>query len=85
MTVVELEKENAELKKQKEEIDIMMNFCKACKQIHTDQLTKAKELIERLLITPRTIYRKDEDGEPSSFFNPAYEEIKQQAEAFLKE
>jgi len=50
-----------------------------------EQLTKAKKLIERLLTTPRTIYGKDEDGEPSSFFNLAYEEIKQQAEQFLQE
>jgi chaperonin cofactor prefoldin len=44
----ELEKENAELKKKKEEIEIMTEFCKTCKQMHTDQLTKAKKIIKKL-------------------------------------
>lgn len=45
----ELQKENAELKKKKEEIEIMTNFCKACKEMHTDNLTKAKEHIRTLI------------------------------------
>ncbi len=47
--IAELEKENAELKKRKEEIEIMTNFCKACKKMHTDSLTKAKEIIKKLI------------------------------------
>jgi AhpD family alkylhydroperoxidase len=50
-TEKQLRKENAELKelkKKKEEIEIMTNFCKTCKKMHTDQLTKAKEIIKRL-------------------------------------
>ena len=42
----EIFKENAELKKKKEEIEIMTNFCKACKKMHTDNLTKAKTYLK---------------------------------------
>ena len=45
----QLREENAELKKKKEEIEIMTNFCKACKKMHTDNLTKAKEILKRFI------------------------------------
>ena len=48
-------------------------------------IDKAKELIKKLLATPRTIYRRDEDGELTSFFNPDYDELEKQAEQFLKD
>lgn len=49
------------------------------------QLEKAKEIIKRLLATPRNIYGREEDGEIALFFNSDYEELKKQAEQFLKE
>ena len=49
------------------------------------KLAEARDLIKRLLATPRSIYRRDEDGENTSFFNPDYEELKKQVEQFLKE
>ena len=45
----ELEKENAELKKLKRECET--SLCRAEYQYNYEQLTKAKELLERLLIT----------------------------------
>ena len=50
-----------------------------------EQLIKAKEIIERLLATPRSIYGRDEDGELTLFFDSDYEELKKQAEQFLQE
>ena len=50
-----------------------------------DQLNKAKEIIKRLLATPRSVYGKDEDGEHASFFNPDYEGLEKQAKQFLTE
>lgn len=47
-----LEMENAELKelkKKKEEIEIMTSFCKTCKKLHIDRLTKAKEILQRVV------------------------------------
>ncbi len=85
-----LEKENAELK---EVIDndvdkkIYVQLAKKAElaDIQKDQLTNAKEIIKRLLATPRSIYGRDEDGEITSFFNSDYEELKKQAEQFLKD
>lgn len=55
--IQDLQKENAELKelkKKKEEIEIMTNFCKECKKMHTDQLAQAKEII-KFLINPQLL------------------------------
>lgn len=63
MTKEELEKENAELKelkKKKEEIEIMTNFCKACKKMHTDNLTKAKELLKKVLDLKKVVTKAEE-------------------------
>lgn len=90
LEIKELEKENAELKKQVEQkqhladvrleqridVDIALEDT-------TDKLTKAKEIIKKLLATPRSIYGRDEDGELTSFFNSDYEELKKHAEQFL--
>ena len=76
--IEELEKENAELKelkKKKEEIDIMTNFCKTCKKMHTDQLTKAKEII-RAFITLDYIQLSPSDR---------IVDLRDKAEQFIKE
>ena len=80
--IKELEKENTELKGS---LELYENgACRAENQCAIkDQLSQAKELLKKILATPRTIYRKDEDGEPTPFFNPSYEELEKQAEQFL--
>ena len=81
-TVKELEQENAELKelkKKKEEIEIMTNFCKACKKMHTDQLAQAKTFLEEFC----TYRMYDCDATRKDY--EAFEELKKQAEQFLKE
>ncbi|MBR6612918.1 MAG: hypothetical protein IKK93_11965 [Campylobacter sp.] len=50
-----------------------------------DQLTKAIELIDKLLKTPQTIFKEDEDGEAYPFYNPEFANIQKQAKRFLKE
>ena len=89
---IELEKENAELEKENAKLNRICNRNAKCfADVHHEmcegktQLAQAKELLKKMLATPRTIYRKDEDGEPTPFFNPCYEELKNQAEQFLKE
>ena len=84
--------ENERLKKEKAELEAKNeaneNGAKKYAEFYfktNDQLAQAKELLKKMLATPRTIYRKDEDGEPTPFFNPCYEELKNQAEQFLKE
>ena len=73
-------KENAELKKKKEEIEIMTNFCKACKKMHTDQLTKAKEILKGIIDTPM-YYQMGGD----MYESEEYKELIAEAEQFLKE
>ena len=79
-----------------EEIDEPCEQCQNCLKCESgtyqlgetekdDQLTTGKEIIERLLATPRSIYGRDEDGEITLFFNSDYEELKKRAEQFLKE
>ena len=48
-----------------------------------EQIAQAKEIIKKLLKTPRTIYKRDEDGEVCPYFNSDYEELEKQAEQFL--
>ena len=74
--IANLEKENAELKelkKKKEEIEIMTNFCKTCKKMHIDQLAKAIGIIKRWYETNR-----------SACIEPSQELI-EVTEQFLKE
>ena len=79
--VRKLEGENAELEEELVEADNATD----CFNRQEEIIEKAKELIKRLLSTPRTIYGRDEDGEVTSFFNSDYEELEKQAEQFLKE
>lgn len=78
--VAELEKENAELKelkKKKEEIEIMTNFCKTCKKMYTDLLSKAKEILQEYIrINLLPPIERNFDDEVKLF---------KQAEQFLKE
>ena len=77
--IADLERENAELKelkKKKEEIEIMTNFCKTCKKMHTDQLTKARELLNEFM---RISKASDE------VFEHDYSELIGATEQFLKE
>lgn len=80
--VERLKKENTELK-----VSCKIQVDTAFQTIYEkdDQLIKAKEIIKKLLATPRSIHGKDEDGEHASFFNPDYEELEKQTEQFLKE
>jgi len=81
----DLEKENAELKTDNVEWEKASDKWKSLYDSTNNQLTKAKEIIKKLLATPRSIYGRDEDGELTSFFNSDYEELKKQAEQFLKD
>lgn len=84
-TIKELEKENAGLKARLNAINLLTPELQKMSKLKTQQLTKAKEIIKRLLATPRSIYGRDEDGEITSFFNSDYGKLKKQAEQFLKE
>lgn len=74
-----------ELEKEYEKLINDYEMLDNCNRIHENEIIEAKEIIKRLLATPRSIYGRDEDGELTSFFNPDYEELKKQAEQFLKE
>ena len=79
---IEIEKENAELKelkKKKEEIEIMTNFCKTCKKMHTDQLTKAKEIIKNCICIINRL------SPTTALLDKNERSLLEQAEQFLKE
>lgn len=80
--VERLKKEKAELK-----VSCKIQVDTAFQMIYEkdDQLNKAKEIIKKLLATPRNVYGRDEDGEHTSFFNPDYEGLEKQAKQFLTE
>lgn len=80
--IADLEKENTELR-----VSCRIQVDTAFQTIYEkdDQLIKAKEIIKKLLATPRSIYGRDEDGENTSFFNPDYEGLEKQAKQLLKE
>jgi len=80
-----LEKENAELKEQVNILDNCDRLGDVITEAYKDQLIQAKEIIKKLLKTPQTIYKRDEDGEVCPFENTEYTAIVQQAEQFLKE
>lgn len=83
--VERLKKENTELKAESDFYNKERGNYKALFLKTTLKNKKAKEIIKRLLTTPRSVYGRDEDGEHTSFFNPDYEELEKQAEQFLKE
>lgn len=80
--VERLKKENTELR-----VSCRIQVDTAFQTIYEkdDQLIKAKEIIKKLLVTPRSIHGRDEDGENTSFFNPDYEELEKQVKQFLTE
>ena len=87
LKIRELEKENAELKKKFENLQKYLdtqNSYRECAETW-QKLVQAKEIIKKLLKTPQTIYKRDEDGEVCPFENTEYTAIVQQAEQFLKE
>lgn len=75
-TIADLEKENAELKKFKQ--DCETSICRADCQYNYEQLTKAKEII-------REYMRFEPMIGTCSFYSEEYEKTKKQAENFLKE
>ncbi len=83
--IADLEKEIAELKAESDFYNKERGNYKALSLKVTLKNNKAKELIKRLLATPRSIYGRDEDEEHASFFNPDYEELEKQAKQFLTE
>ena len=83
-TIKDLEQENAELKelkKKKEEIEIMTNFCKTCKKMHKDQLTKVKEIIKELYEGLDKLYLSGLSAKQIAFI----EQLQDKTEQFLKE
>ena len=79
----DLKKRNAELKEQNKWYSEQV--CnKECAEIW-GKLTKAKEIIKSLLETPRTVYKRDSEGEVVPFENMAYARLKEEAEQFIKE
>ena len=84
-------KENTPVLKDRSDIEIMAmchvrveDYIAGAKE-NGEQLEQANEIIKKLLKTPQTVYKRDEDGEVCPYFNPDYEELKEQAEQFLKE
>ena len=80
-------KENAELKelkKKKQEIEIMTNFCKTCKKMHTDQLVQAKEILQKLIANaPDTYSGTNIELQQRKMFS--FQDAVNKAEQFLKE
>ena len=92
----ELEQENAELKEQIEKlgeqnIKDCENFNRVMAETNEQwnkehyQFTKAKKIIKSLLETPRTVHKRDSEGEVVPFENMAYARLKEEAEQFLSE
>ena len=78
-------KENAELKSIAD-FQTSSNMDRYFQLIRSkERLTEAKEIIKKLLKTPRTVYKRDEDGEVCHYVNEEYSAIEKQAEQFLSE
>lgn len=82
--ILDLEREITELKAESDFYNKERGNYKALFIKTTFKNKKAKEIIKRLLETPRSVYGRDEDGENTSFFNPDYEELEKQAKQLLE-
>ena len=79
-----LRKQIAELKSDNDARKFAMAMSEKVEKQLREQLTNAKEIIKSLLETPRTVYKRDREGEVVPFENMAYARLKEEAEQFLK-
>lgn len=88
----DLKKENKELndKLSKIERKCKFDFVDLLHDVENEveqekQVERAKEIIKKLVGTPKTICKRDEDGELCLYVNDEYPKVVEQAKQFIKE